>query len=207
MNRRVFYLAMALIAGIAMALAMESTSNSPAVSPAPNAQRPTLASAVSSSPGSQNRPPTSGPVEPSASDQGLPQEFSVFQTRSAFARPHAGAGDVARGPKAALVVKGVVAVGPIYTAFIEDAGTKTVIQGLAGEALAQGRIKSIGMDAIEYEEAGNSRRIEVGQNLNGQVAPPTAPASRPAAAPTANPPSALPVGEGPGAAKIDRPPG
>jgi hypothetical protein len=78
-----------------------------------------------------------------------------------------------------------------------------------GGAIAVGRIKSINLDAIEYESAGNARRIEVGQNLNGEVVPPT-PTTKPAAGPPPGAPGApgQPGGPPPGrGGKPGGPPG
>jgi hypothetical protein len=70
---------------------------------------------------------------------------------------------------------------------VEDLSAKKVLQVAAGQPLARGRVKAITLDAIEYEAAGGpAKRIEVGQNLMGQVVPPT-PASKPAAGPPGQP--------------------
>jgi hypothetical protein len=117
----------------------------------------------------------------------LPPEFAIFQTRSPFGRgpkkPPANAG----GPEASFVLKGAVDVGGRLTAFVEDLSAKRVVQVTAGQPIARGRVKGITLDAIEYEAAGGpAKRIEVGQNLMGQVVPPT-PASKPAAGPPGRP--------------------
>jgi hypothetical protein len=113
----------------------------------------------------------------------LPGEFAILQTRNVFAHgaPKA-AGPGAGGPGANFVLKGVVEADGQFTAFIEDKSGKRVTSVASGGAIAVGRIKSINLDAIEYESAGNARRIEVGQNLNGEVVPPT-PTTKPAAGP------------------------
>jgi hypothetical protein len=118
----------------------------------------------------------------------LPPEFAIFQTRSPFAKgpkkPPAAAG----GPEASFVLKGAVDVGGRMTAFVEDLSAKRVLQLAAGQSLAGGRVKGITLDGIEYEAAAGApaRRIEVGQNLMGQVVPPT-PTSKPAAGPPGQP--------------------
>jgi hypothetical protein len=125
----------------------------------------------------------------------LPGEFAILQTRNVFAH---GApkvvGPGAGGPGANFVLKGVVEADGLFTAFIEDKSGKRVTSVASGGAIAVGRIKSINLDAIEYESAGNARRIEVGQNLNGEVVPPT-PTTKPAAGP---PPGAPGVPGAPG---------
>jgi hypothetical protein len=67
-----------------------------------------------------------------------------------------------------------------FTAFLQDMSTKQVVQLAAGDAVAHGRIKTVDLDSIEYESTGKSLRVQVGQNLMGQVVPPT-PTSKPAA--------------------------
>jgi hypothetical protein len=117
----------------------------------------------------------------------LPPEFAIFQTRSPFAKGPKKPATVAGGPEASFVLKGAVDVGGRLTAFVEDLSAKKVLQVAAGQPLAGGRVKGITLDAIEYEATGSpAKRIEVGQNLVGQVVPPT-PASQPAAGPPGQP--------------------
>jgi hypothetical protein len=118
----------------------------------------------------------------------LPPEFAIFQTRSPFAKgPKKPPASAPGGPEASFVLKGAVDVGGRLTAFVEDLSAKRVVQLAAGEPIARGRIKGITLDAIEYEAAGTpAKRIEVGQNLMGQVVPPT-PTSKPAAGPPGQP--------------------
>jgi hypothetical protein len=113
----------------------------------------------------------------------LPPEFAILQTRNAFGRGNG-------GPESMFVFKGAVQSGSQFTAFVEDLAAKKVLQILVGGNVAQGSVKSIDLDAIEYASAGNSRRIEVGQNLAGetvQEAAPPAPAGSPPG-PNAGPP-------------------
>jgi hypothetical protein len=117
----------------------------------------------------------------------LPPEFAIFQTRSPFAKGPKKPSTAAGGPEASFVLKGAVDVGGRLTAFVEDLSAKKVLQVAAGQPLAGGRVKGITLDAIEYETTGGpARRIEVGQNLMGQVVPPT-PASKPAVGPPGQP--------------------
>ena len=143
--------------------------------------------------------PTSAPVTQPAATQAvvaggaasqptsrptLPVEFEVLQTRNVFAhgpgRGAAGPGG-AGGPEATFVLKGVVEAAGRFTAFVEDKSNKRVESLTEGATLASGRITGMNLDGIEYKGAGNARRIAVGQNLNGEVVPPT-PTSKPVAA-------------------------
>jgi hypothetical protein len=113
----------------------------------------------------------------------LPVEFAILQTRSPFARGKPKANPGAPSPQdAALVLKGITDTEAKFTAYIEDKNAKRVVQLAAGQPLGRGKIKSIDLDAIEYEAGGATKRIEVGQNLNGEVVPPT-PTSKPAPPP------------------------
>ena len=131
--------------------------------------------------------PAPSPASQPASRPSLPPEFSVLQTRNIFkhgpSKP--GGPGAPGGPEASFVLKGIVEAEAKYTAFIEDKGSKQVSSVGVGSAIALGKIKSINLDAIEYEaSAGGTRRIEVGRNLMGEVVPPTPPPStKPTAAP------------------------
>jgi hypothetical protein len=155
---------------------------------------------------------------PPATTQGAPQavtlppEYGVLQTRNPFAHgkpspggPKAEGGPGAPGgPETLFVLKGVIGAEGDFTAFVEDTTAKRVVELGPGAPLGPGRIKSIDVDAIEYESAGTSRRIEVGQDLAGHVAPPT-PTSKPAGpqpppgdGPPPGPPGGPMPGPGPG---------
>jgi translation initiation factor IF-2 len=149
--------------------------NSP---PAQNSKpMPTATSATPTPP-----PPASQPT----SRPSLPAEFAVLQTRNIFkhgpSKP--GGPGAPGGPEASFVLKGIVEAEAKFTAFIEDKNAKHVTPVGIGGKIALGKIKSINLDAIEYEAAaGGTRRIEVGRNLMGEVVPPTPPTSKPSVAP------------------------
>ena len=125
----------------------------------------------------------------------LPEEFAILQTRSPFM--HGPKPGRSAGPEASLVLKGAVEIGGRFIAFFEDKASKRVMQLSMGEPVGRGKVKKISLDAIEYEAAGAAaKRIEVGQNLNGEVVPPT---------PTSKPAPATSPGEGPGGP--NQPPG
>jgi hypothetical protein len=132
-------------------------------------------------PAKSQPPPTSQPT----SRPTLPPEFAVLQTRNIFMHGPPKAGGAPSGPEASFVLKGIVEAEARFTAFIEDKSAKRVASVGVGGAIALGHIKSINLDAIEYEAAtgGAARRIEVGRNLMGEVVPPTPPTSKPSAAP------------------------
>jgi hypothetical protein len=122
----------------------------------------------------------------------LPVEFEVLQRRNVFAHGpgRGGPGAAAAGPEGMMVLKGVVEAGGRFMAFVEDKGSKRVETVTEGATLASGRITGMNLDGIEYQAGGSAaKRIAVGQNLRGEVVPPT-PTSKPAA------PGAVPGGPG-----------
>jgi hypothetical protein len=127
----------------------------------------------------------------------LPPEFSILETRSIFF-PRRAAVALPAGSDTGFVFKGVIQVGQGFTAFVEDVPHKRVIQVATGDPLANGRVKSIDIDTIEYSGAVDTRRITVGQNLEA-VDVPVMPASRPAGkeTPAADGPAAPPKRNGP----------
>lgn len=126
----------------------------------------------------------------------LPKEFQLFEQQNPFAHgpaaPPSPAGPPQGGPEASLVFKGVMDNSGKCIAFIEDLASKHVTQVMAGQPIGRGKIKSINLDAMEFEVMGAMRKILVGQNLDGQVVPPTPPQ------PPAPPPGGPPQGAQPG---------
>jgi hypothetical protein len=146
------------------------------------------------------------PTTQPASMPSLPDDFAILKSRNGFAHGRGGPGGPngpgagpqgPRGPEAALVFRGAVDESDHFTAFIEDINVKRVMELPSGAPVGRGRIKSIDLDSIVYESGGASRRIEVGQNLEGQVVPPT-PTSKPAGPqPPLGPQGPMPPGQGP----------
>lgn len=127
------------------------------------------------------------PAAPSASsDAGsLPGSYQVLLSRSIFAangRSDTGAaapGGAAAG--AALALKGVVQDDQEFTAFVEDAPAKRVLEVKVGDRLAHGRVVAITLHGLQYELAGRVMRVAIGQGLEDPAAPTTAPAEAPVA--------------------------
>jgi hypothetical protein len=181
MNRRIYW-SLALFASIAMLLIYFIGSS---VRPAMNVAT------------DDSRQEQRAPVARAGSSL-LPAEYAIFQQRSPFGQSTGpvGAQASAGGPETNYVFRGAVQTGSAITAFFEEGSSEKVIQMMAGNSIASGRIKSIDLDAIEYESGGVSRRIEIGQNLKGQAAQPPAPTTAPSAPapPGAGPPPNLPPG-------------
>lgn len=67
-----------------------------------------------------------------------------------------------------FVLRGVVWEDGAYRAYVESLAGGTVLKLGVGDAVAGGRVASIEMDAIEYEQvARKPARIEIGQTLSG----------------------------------------
>ena len=203
MNRRWIICLMALATAITLAVARErgraaemtdvglkpTSASSPATMPRDSATQ----AAFTPPPGLATS--RSAVTQPATAAVALPEEFAVLQTRSPFM--HGPKPGRAAGPEASVVLKGAVEIGGRFIAFFEDKASKRVMLLSMGEAVARGKVKTISLDAIEYEAAGAAaKRIEVGQNLNGEVVPPT---------PTSKPAPPTPAGEGPGGP--NQPPG
>jgi hypothetical protein len=138
--------------------------------------------------------PATGPAGANATFV-LPDEFAVLQTQNPFSPK----GSVSRAPgtESSLVFRGAARDGSLLTALIEDVAVKQVTRGVVGDKLARGRITAIDLDGLVYAAGGNSRRILVGQNLEGTVVPPTPPPPPPPPPQAAQPPAG-PDQQGPG---------
>jgi hypothetical protein len=151
---------------------------------------------ISNNPAASTQPTSANDDE---QDGAIPEEYSILRTRNAFdAGGENGGKGAADGPEASLVFKGVIDSGGKFTAFFENLGNKQVTEAVVGQSLASGIVKSIDLDALEYDAGGSVRRIEVGHTLTGELPPPPPPPPPPASQP-ATPPDAgnMPPG-GPG---------
>jgi hypothetical protein len=58
--------------------------------------------------------------------------------------------------------------GTVPTAFLEDSDSGQVSPVRVGDQIAQGKITAINLDELEYQSAGVTRHLSVGENLAGQ---------------------------------------
>ena len=150
----------------------------PHAGPAPAASAPTSAptsapatgpastTTTASSPAPSFQPPPPAPP--------MPPDYNVMLTRNVFVRgPAHPSGPI--GPESNFGFNGVVIDDGTYTAFIEDLGGKRTMRLKAGDAVGQGKLKSVGDTSIEYEAGGKVTRIQIGQNLLGAPLPPPPP--------------------------------
>jgi hypothetical protein len=192
MRRGIF--AAACAAGLFVAAATRgdappTTTGAPALVEPPDAPRvisatrPTTAPATlpatapATAPASQpGTAPTTG-VAAATQPKPFPENYGLLLKRSPFARgaPQPQGPNPPGGPEANLGLRGVLLLDGQFTALVEDLGSKRAGRHKAGEAVGPGKIKSITIDAIEYENAGTTRQVTIGQNLLGLPLPPQPP--------------------------------
>jgi len=119
-------------------------------------------------------------------DSILPPEYVFLESASPFGKGAGPGGMRHTGPEASFILCGIVQTGSAITAFVENAANKNVDQMVVGQPVARGHIKTIDLDSMEYESAGITRRIEVGQNFYGDMPQPTGPPPGPPGPPQMN---------------------
>lgn len=150
--------------------------------------------APSSAPSARPAAPTP-PIPPpdlTMSVKPLPQTYTILLYRSVFTkeRPRSPGGPVATAPppsrnsgpenttpqqqetirkERTFALKGIADVDGELLAWIEDPSAKKTLIVKEGDPLVIGKVKSLTLDGLEYEKEGKVQRIDVGQNLRGEV--------------------------------------
>jgi hypothetical protein len=76
-----------------------------------------------------------------------------------------------RRPEVAFVLTGcVIEDDNRFAAFVENVQTGVTQKVSPGDAIATGKVTSIGFDFLEYESSGQKTRVEIGHNFTGTVA-------------------------------------
>jgi hypothetical protein len=128
-----------------------------------------------------SNPTTSATTNPS--QHPMSNEYIVLQTKSIFVKGHAadtshstpgGAAPstnptIAR-PEGSLVFNVITNTNGEPAALVEDVTTGRTTTVKIGDAVAQGKVKSITFDALEYEAAGKVLTVKLGQNFEGAAA-------------------------------------
>jgi hypothetical protein len=70
-------------------------------------------------------------------------------------------------PEAYLLLKGVVQENGQFLAFVEDTQGGSVLRLRQGDRVARGAVKSLTLDALEYEFEGKTVPVSVGSDLEG----------------------------------------
>jgi hypothetical protein len=139
----------------------------------------------------------------------MPKDYAPLLARSIFIKGRAPVGasgtptsapstEPTSRPSESVVFNGVTQIGGETIAFLEDTSSGKLMQLKVGDSLAQGKIKSITLDWLDYESNGKVVRVLVGRGLDGEEAPPlTARASLSnEIVPTSEPSGGLSGGEG-----------
>ncbi len=131
--------------------------------------------------GPSTKSSTSAPSTTQTAAKPFPKEFSGLLSRSLFTRgapssgkPSGGDGPPG-GPEANLGLRGVLVLDGKFTAIVEDVSAKKAQQYKAGDSVGPGKIKSITIDALEYQNGPTSRTVAIGQNFMGAPLPPQPP--------------------------------
>jgi hypothetical protein len=143
--------------------------------------------------------------------------YAVLDTRSIFIKGNqtiAGSGPRSSGESSsgssifpnrqasALIFNGVILVNGEALAMVEDSNSGTVVRVHAGDSISGGRVTGITFDDLAYEASGQTKHVEIGQNLEGQAAS----SSGYSNSPVAGAPTTMPAG-GPTPAGVTSPPG
>jgi hypothetical protein len=101
------------------------------------------------------------------------QKYDVLVERNMFSRQRGNARRLRPGPEVVppperfLVLTGIVRQNGEYLAFIEDTKKGTVTRARAGDAVLDGQVSSVALDAIEYKKENSTVTVKLGQNLEG----------------------------------------
>jgi len=102
--------------------------------------------------------------------------YRILLTRSIFAANHMvldqRPGQFG-GPERQLALRGVSLDDGVYSAFIEDTISHSVLRVVSGQAIARGLIAEITLDALRYQREGSKTEVKIGQTLEGFPAPST----------------------------------
>jgi hypothetical protein len=124
-----------------------------------------------------------GPIlgEEQEQGEGFWGNYKILVDRNIFSRNRGRASErdsgeakevVVPAPESYFVLKGISQQGSERIAFFEDSRTGKTTRARIGEAVAQGKIKNITLDNVEYELNGKLTKTEVGKNLEGEVSSP-----------------------------------
>ncbi len=124
-----------------------------------------------------------GDEAPAADGQGSWSDYGIIMQRNIFSRnrgrrtERAARDDSREAPapvvlssESYMVLKGIVAAGTRFAAFIEDTRTSEVYRIESGEAIAGGSVKTATLDSIVFEKDDKESAIGIGQTLSGASA-------------------------------------
>ena len=121
-------------------------------------------------------------------------DYSILLTRNIFSQSRTAARSSGRPaipqprPRRAddptFVLTGVAIRGDVQIAFFENSKTGEVTQTVAGWPLGGGTVQSVAANSVEFNIGGTTRRINIGENLDGVATALSAPDSAPPSAAT-----------------------
>ncbi len=109
------------------------------------------------------------------------EDYGVLIERSIFSRergrpapsPQARIIREAPSPERYVLLRGVVASGDEFVAFLEDMRSGEMIWARSGDEIVRGRVADVTLDGIVYERGDARAEVAIGQNLEkGAGAPP-----------------------------------
>ena len=120
----------------------------------------------------------SPPVEsPRIEKLGIDAKYDVILGRNIFSRQRRPARQeqemreamktVAPNPESYFTLKGIVQENDAFIAFIEDSQGGGVLKLRQGDRVARGTIKTLSLDAIEYQSENQTISVKLGYNLEG----------------------------------------
>jgi len=108
--------------------------------------------------------------------QGSWAAYEVILNRNMFSRQRGSRRRRDEGPEREVVMpnpesyfrlKGVVQEDGTFIAFLEDTRSNSILKLRAGDSVARGTIKTLTLDAIEYQLGGQVTTIPLGKDLEG----------------------------------------
>jgi len=121
-----------------------------------------------------------GDEQPADSRQASWSDYSLVTQRNIFSRNRGRRAErspgndareapqaVALAPESYMVLKGIVAAGRTFAAFIEDTRTNEVFRVTAGGTIGAGTVTALTLDSIVYRQQDKEATILVGQTLLG----------------------------------------
>ncbi len=110
-----------------------------------------------------------GNGRPAWESYGVLAERNIFsrERRSVVARQEPDAVPLPPPPERFVVLTGIAGRGDRYVAFLENIRTGATIAARDGDALLEGRIKSVTLDMIEYQKDDHVEVVGIGGTLEG----------------------------------------
>jgi hypothetical protein len=97
-----------------------------------------------------------------------------------------------------VILTGIVVQECGQVAFFEDTRAGETLRVCGGQPLANGVVKSISLDSVEFQTENGIRSIAIGENLAGQANVPTAASSSSEGVASSEPSASMPSGGGGG---------